>query len=259
VTVRRHVMVRRLATLLAGLVAVGGCTASSKSPRTLPAAGNGPAGVYVAIGASETRGVGTSNPLREAWPQLVFSQLPAGYTFINLGVSGATVSDALTQELPVAQSLHPTVVTVWLNVNDLLAGVSATRFESELRSLIGSLRRAGVTVLVANTPPLDQLPAYLGCIDPATHPGGCPAAVPRPIPTPAQVDAAVEGYNSTIARVVADTGAVLVDLHAAGLAARARGQEQSLISADGFHPNSAGARVIADQFVAALRRAGIRP
>jgi acyl-CoA thioesterase-1 len=228
--------------------------ACSHRPSTPPATSDAaPAGVYVAIGASETRGVGTDNPLRQAWPQVFFRTLPAGYKLVNLGISGATLGDALTSELPFALTVHPTIVTVWLNVNDVLSRVPVATYRTQLQTLVGGLRASGATVLVANTPPLDRLPAYLACVGPPAVPSSCPDAVPKPVPAPAQLDATVDAYNDATAAVVQSTGAVLVDLHAAGLAARARGQEASLISRDGFHPNGDGAQVVADQFAAALR------
>ncbi len=40
-------------------------------------------------------------------------------------------------------------------------------------------------------------------------------------------------------------GAVLVDLHAAGLAARQNGTETSLVSSNGFHPSDGGRALVA--------------
>jgi lysophospholipase L1-like esterase len=230
------------------------CTActSSNQKRSAVAGPAPPRRLYVAVGASETRGEGTDNPLRQAWPQDLFRTLPAGYSFVNLGIPGATVADALAEELPLAESLRPTLVTVWLNVNDLLGLVGVDRYTSELTELISGLRSTGATVLVANTPPLDELPAYLACEDPANHPGICSPSVPQPVPPPAVVDGAVDTYNAAIAGVVTEEGATLVDLHAADLAVRARGGEAALISADGFHPNAAGAQAVADQFAAVI-------
>src|SRR5205807_10567600 len=46
----------------------------------------------------------------------------------------------------------------------LIAGVSPGDYEAELADLVHRLRRNGATrVLVANTPDLDRLPAYLRC------------------------------------------------------------------------------------------------
>jgi len=240
---------------LAAVLTVAGCSPARRAaggPRPAPSA---PAGLYVAVGASETRGVGTDNPLRESWPQVLFGALPAGYSFVNLGISGATVAQALTDELPIAVALHPTLVTVWLNVDDLLSGVPASRYEADLFRLVAGLRATGARVLVANTPPLDELPAYLVCSDPAHHPGSCDPAVPRPVPGPATVDAAVDAYNAAIARVSAANGAVVVDLHALGLQARTAGTASSLVSADGFHPSDRGAAAVGDLFAATWRGA----
>jgi len=245
---------RRLGGIATTLVLLSGACSSPRRGPALPVAGHPPPpGLYVAIGASETRGVGTDNPVREAWPQDMFRVLPSTYALVNLGISGATVADALRVELPQAVSLHPTLVTVWLNVNDLLNAVPARTYGAELSELLHGLRATGATVLVANTPPLDQLPAYLACEDPAHHPGPCSSFVPRPIPSPAAVAAAVDAYNTTIAEVSAGAGAVVVDLHAAGVAARAQGGADALVSGDGFHPNALGAQRVADSFAAAWR------
>src|SRR5260370_21708240 len=123
--IRRSVAV--VVAVFAGL-ALSACAGGSKSrpggtaPKSSP-----PSNSYVAIGASETQGLGTDNHLRQAWPQDVFRALPPGYTFVNFGIDGATVADALAQELPLARTLHPAVATVSLNVNDLLRRVAPPR------------------------------------------------------------------------------------------------------------------------------------
>jgi acyl-CoA thioesterase-1 len=240
-------------TLLFLAVALTSCTTvRTQGAGSTPAPNAAAPRLYLAVGASDTRGIGTEDPLREAWPQDLFRSLPANYRLVNLGVPDATLSDALAQELPMAEALHPALVTVWLNADDVLSGVPTATYQAELSSLVHRLRATGAAVLVANTPPMDDLPGYLACVDPVAHPGGCPSFVPTPVPPPQQVVAAVEGYNTAIAAVVAKEGAVLVDLHRSGLTARALGEEASLVSADGFHPNAAGATMIASQFAAAI-------
>jgi hypothetical protein len=89
------------------------------------------------------------------------SVLPLDTIFVSLAVSGSTVAEASRDQLPEALELEPTLVTVWLNVNDLLDGVPVAEYEAQLGSLVADLRQGGkARVLVANTPPLDQLPAY---------------------------------------------------------------------------------------------------
>lgn len=208
--------------------------------------------VYVAVGASESVGYGSSNPAQDSWPA-VFDRtsLPPSATFRDVAVSGASTEDALQGQLPQALAAHPTLVTVWLNVNDIIASVSPADYQRELESLISGLRQGGrTTVLVANTPPLDQLPAYVECRSGAFGSLGqslCPA--------PAALNATVDAYNQATAAVAASTGAILVDLHAVGLAAEKDGTYASLIGSDGFHPSDAGYGLVARAFGEALQKA----
>jgi lysophospholipase L1-like esterase len=253
--------VRRCGRLVvaAALVLLAGCAGQPTGPLTgtsaVPAAPDGPAIVDVAIGASETVGAGVDDGsrLRSAWPQVLYtSALPRGAVFYNFGIPGATVAEALTAELPQALAVRPDLVTVWLNVNDLLVGVPAAQYESRLGQLVHALRRGGHTrVLVANTPWLDRLEAYLACLPDApltAAPCGLPGGS---VPPPAEVNALVDSYNDAIARVVAREGADLVDLHAAGEVPLLHPE---YISSDGFHPSEKGHVAVAQLFAAVLRR-----
>jgi acyl-CoA thioesterase-1 len=245
---------RRRAGVVVQIALLGASCTAGRANRTGPSSTPNAAAarLYVAIGASETRGVGTDEPIREAWPQVLFRTLPANYRLVNLAVPDATLADALDEELPTAESLHPALVTVWLNSNDVFSGVPTATYRSELSSLVHRLRATGAAVLVANTPPLDDLPGYLACLDPAAQPDACPTLVSRPVPSSRQVVTAVEAYNIAISAVVAQEGAVLVDLHRSGLATRALGQGASLVSSDGLNPDAAGSAMIASQFAAVV-------
>jgi lysophospholipase L1-like esterase len=247
------------ATLLGAIAALllVACSQEGTAPRTgaaIPVGADGPALVDVAVGASETVGAGTDDPLRSAWPQVLYtSALPRGAVLYNFGIPGATVGGALTAELPQALAVHPDLVTVWLNVNDLLAGVSPALYESRLAQLVHALRRGGHTrVLVANTPWLDRLPAYTACRPETTltaQPCGLPGGA---APPPAELDRLVDAYNDAIGRVVAREGAELVDLHAAG---EVPVVHPGYVSDDGFHPSESGHVAVAAAFAAVLRRA----
>jgi acyl-CoA thioesterase I len=234
----------RARVFLVAVVAVlmaGACDVSR--PEVLPPPEDtGPAPVYVSVGASETTGAGSDQPLRDGWPRILHrNALPPGSIHVNMGIPGATVAQAITEEVPATIEARPTLVTVWLNVNDLVRGVGVADYERQLETLVRQLRRGGVTrVLVANTPPLDHLPAYQA------------GRILAEVPAPAEVQALVTQYNEAIARVVQRTGALLVDLHASAMAARAAGTESSLIARDGFHPSTAGHARVAQAFAAAL-------
>ena len=218
-------------------------SASSASPSDATAAAPE---VYVAVGASETVGVGADDPVRQAWPRVLHdSALPAA-TYVNVGVSGGTVAGALTSQLPAALAAEPDVVTVWLAVNDLVAAVPVRAYERRLGRLVHRLRGGGSTeVLVGNVPDLWRLPAYRAC-QPGSQETGEPCLLPV-VPSEREVRDQVRRFNAAVRRVVAAEGARLVDL--------SRVDDLSgLTSADGFHPSTAGHRRLAAAFAAELPR-----
>jgi acyl-CoA thioesterase I len=246
-------MKRRWWSLLVLAVLVTGCTApTAAAPTAAPVPREV---VYAAIGASETYGIGANDRYREAWPQVFYNDvLPPSAVLYNYGIPGATTAQALRDEVPSAVAARPTVATVWLNVNDLIQGVSPQAYGVQLRQLVHALRRGGQTrVLVANTPDLRQLPAYQACL-PNPPAAGPPCVIPSGlVPTPDRVAAAVDGYNAVIAQVVKDEGATLVDLHSHDAL---MAQHPEWLSSDGFHPNGLGYIAVARVFEDAYRRVG---
>src|ERR1700694_1123121 len=67
---------------------------------------------YVALGASDAVGVGSNQPGSQGYVPLVATHLPKGSHLLNLGISGIHLHDALAQELPIALSTSPELVTV---------------------------------------------------------------------------------------------------------------------------------------------------
>lgn len=232
-------------------VALAACFGGGGSTIEQPATPvTGPPVVYVAIGASETAGVGTRNPFTEAWPKVLWRDSLPEAVLYDLGRAGSTLSEAIVEQLDEAISVEPDIVTVWLNVNDLIAQIPASEYERELRGLLTRLSTdTDATVLVANTPRIDSLPIYLACLpDPPLDGPACPTPSVA-VPTPAQVRRAVDAYNTSIDRVAAQTGAIVVDLQAYG---EAPITHPEWIAPDGFHPSTEGARAIADAFGEAL-------
>jgi len=227
-----------LTMVVAGLLATGCSGGSSVDAPDAPSAA--PPQTYVAVGASESVGVGADRPLVEAWPRVLYrTAVDRNTVFVSVGVEGSTVAEALDEQLPLALELRPTLVTVWLNVNDLAAGVPVDDYQRQLTALVRTLRQDGRTrVLVANTPPVDQLPAY--------------QAAGSAFPPADEVRERVAAYNRAIEQVADAQGAELIDLHAAGVEAVEAGTFALLVSDDGFHPSTEGHTRIADVFAAAL-------
>ena len=245
----------RAGLLVLSLGVMAGCSTGVATPaaiRPAPTNTNRPSIVYAAVGASETLGVGATRATTDAWPQVFFrTALPPAAIYYNFGLSGDTVSEAQSDQAPEALGIDPTLVTVWLNVNDLLAGVPPASYRVQLQGLVHALRRDGkAQVLVANTPYVDRLPVYLACQGkPASSTIRCPMS-PVVHLEPAAINGLVDAYNVAIAAVVKQEGAVLVDLHARG---EIPDTHPEWVSADGFHPSSAGYAAIAAIFAERYR------
>ena len=189
--------------------------------------------VYVAIGASDSYGVGVADPVTQSWPAVLARRLPAGTHFVNLGVPGIVLSRALGVELPVALDAHPDLVTVWLAVNDLAAGVPLPRYRHDLDMLLGTLqRRTHARVLIANLPDLALLPTFAG------YP---------------QLGPVLTTWNAVIAAEARAHGAVLVDLYRHW---RELAQHPEYVGPDGLHPSAEGYRRLAALFWQAYQASG---
>jgi acyl-CoA thioesterase-1 len=244
-------MTSRLPVLaLALALLASACSQTSTATTKAKASPSPPPAVYAALGASETVGIGTEDPSRQSFPQLLYQRLPRSAVFYNLGLAGETTAAAVQDELPAALAAHPTIATVWFNVDDIAAGVAVADYETRLDRIVGGLRDGGTErVLVANSPRLDHLPAYLAC-----RPGGAPTSVKCPfgqvtLPPPEQVNALVDAYNAAALRVAHRHGAILVDLAAQDAVVA---QHPEYVSPDGLHPSAQGATAIAAIFAASM-------
>ncbi|HVX31147.1 MAG TPA: GDSL-type esterase/lipase family protein [Nitrolancea sp.] len=181
--------------------------------------------VYVALGASDAVGVGADQPMSEGWVPLVRRSLPDDPQLVNLGISGATLSDVINQELPVALDARPAWVTLWPGINDLRHDVRRETFATNLDALLERLnRQTTARLIVLNIPDLRLVPAFAS-VDPVS------------------LDQTVREWNDVIAHSARQQNAILVDLY--GHSAEIAGHDED-ISSDGFHPSTAGYRRIAD-------------
>jgi len=190
---------------------------------------------YVALGASDAVGVGSSQPGSQGYVPLIGAKLPAGSHTVNLGLSGIRLHEALTQELPVALTLSPNLVTIWLAVNDFIGGVSYTDYLHDLNTLLDQLHtRTHAAIVMANLPDLTRLPLFASAN--ATE--------------QAQARQEIQHWNAGIASLAVRYGVALVDLYGQGSALTAHPE---YISADGFHPSPAGYVQLAKLFWAAIK------
>jgi lysophospholipase L1-like esterase len=220
--------------------AVGQPSASS------PAAAAAPR-VYVAVGASETAGVGADHPRTQAWPRVLRDRALPVTRLVNLGVSGGHGPGRADRASCRGPWRDPDVVTVWLAVNDVLNLVPVPDYEADPAQPrctpcggAGDRGPGGQRPPAGPPPGVPDLPARLagarGLVRAA--PGTTPPAGPGP--------------GGGVQRAGRSGGgrprAPWPSISPARRAARV-----ALTADDGFHPSTRGHRVIAAAFARALR------
>ena len=196
-----------------------------------------PAGpiTYVALGASDAVGVGSNQPGSQGYIPLVAAHLPKGSHLVNLGISGERLHNALTEELPIALSTSPELVTVWLVANDFVSGVPYDAYIHDLNILLRELHaNTHASLVMADLPDLTQLPSFAN-LAPAQK---------------AQMLVQIKGWNAGIATTAAHYGVKLVDLFSHGSQITSHPE---YISGDGFHPSPAGYVQLANIFWVAIK------
>lgn len=206
----------------------------STDPAQHPAKQNQPATqTYVAIGASDTFGVGADDPYAQNWPTDLNALFKQPDHLVNLGVPGMTVHTALSAELPVALDAHPTLVTIWLAVNDLATNVPVSSYSHDLDTLLSRLQKAAprAQIEVGNVPDLTSVP-YFQSYNALT------------------LRQEIANYNTAIASVIQRHHVILVDLSGQGYNLQ---EFPQYISNDGLHPSTIGYMQIAQLFYNALQ------
>jgi hypothetical protein len=210
---------RRAAAIAAVAIAIGmfasGCTSGTRSSGTgSPTTIAPPAETLAVIGTSASVGDGLQLPLQYSWPRLVFREaFPRTSVFVNAAVSSESTHDALHDQVPLVEQLHPTVVVIWLGGVEVSQLDPPAQLEPDLRAVVDGARSTGARVLLAD------MPAY-----PKTN---------------------VQPYNNVIDAIARDTGVTLVPLHALAI--------PWLNTGPLFLPTVEGHRIIATAIEGALQ------
>lgn len=219
-------------SLCACMLMLSSCNAVSTSPQRTPISSSATHLTYVALGASDTFGIGANDPYAENWATDLSHLLGSQTHLINLGVPSMTIHAALTTELPIALDSHPNLVTIWLAVNDLASNVPLDSYGHDLDTMLSRLQAAAphVRIAVGNVPDLLSVPFFHN--DDQTT-----------------LSQQIQRYNATIAQVVQSHHAILVDLSAQGYNLQTFPE---YISRDGLHPSASGYLRLAQLFYNAL-------
>jgi acyl-CoA thioesterase I len=206
-------------------------TTLQSTPTLMP---GGPV-TYVALGASDAVGIGSNIPGSQGYVPLVAAHLPKGSHLINLGISGIQLHEALSQELPLALTTSPNLITIWLVANDFIGGVTYDNYLHDLNTLLQQLQvSTRARVVMANLPDLTRLPAFANESSSQKF----------------QMLLAIQQWNRSIAQLAKKYGVVLVDLFSQGSRLTAHPE---YISGDGFHPSPSGYVQLANYFWQAIR------
>jgi lysophospholipase L1-like esterase len=191
---------------------------------------------YVAMGASDAVGV-AAIPLDQGYVYKIregLSRRVATVELVNLGLIGARIAYFVSTELPAAIAAQPDLVTIWVGVNDIQDQTPPVVFEAALETILSQLRRStSAHIVIANIPDVTQLPVVVAA--------GLREAELQ------QLRLLVSAYNGVIMRQAMKYGAYLVDLAATDVMSN-----PAYISADGFHPSTAGHAAIAALFLAVI-------
>jgi lysophospholipase L1-like esterase len=188
--------------------------------------------IYMALGASDATGVGAL-PLTEGYVYLIKAELDKrmpGVALLNLGIPGARI-DLIKEQVRVAAQVgtKATLVTLWTGGNDLVNGDDPGRFQEDLRFTLKTLKdNVSGQVVVANLPDMTQLPRF------------------RREPSRTVTLERLRAFNQAIEQEARRVNARLLNLFAEPV------EDDLVFDLDGFHPNNAGHRRIAQLFLAVI-------
>lgn len=202
-----------LAVVFAAIVAAAQFSPTPATAQTVP-----PKPVYLAVGDSLTGGLYATNG--HGWAYMVADALPQ----YQLQIVGATGVDNAIDALPAALAAHnPQLVTIEVGINNLGQKMDSATFLARYVTMLSILKSAHAPRVVACTVPWTT-----------EAPGS-------------EVEAVALRYNAAINFVVPAFGYEVADCWGATV-----GRYDYLSSIDGFHPNDAGHRAIADTVLRVL-------
>jgi ATP-dependent Clp protease ATP-binding subunit ClpC len=118
----------------------------------------------VALGDSYTIGTGLDD-VSQNFPSLLARRIKQetgiGVALTNLGVNGYTATDLIRDELPVAGSLRPELITILIGANDVVQRSGEAAYKSRLTEIYDALELFGLAaerVLVLSIPDFSALP-----------------------------------------------------------------------------------------------------
>lgn len=118
---------------------------------------------YLALGDSYTIGTGLAEESQN-FPSLLARRLTEdtgiGVALTNLGVNGYTTADLIREELPIARSTRPELVSILIGANDIVQGSDQTAYRARLNEIHDAVQQFGLPagrVVVISIPDFSAL------------------------------------------------------------------------------------------------------
>jgi len=187
---------------------------------------------YVALGDSYTIGTGLADEAQN-FPSLLARRLREetgiDVALTNLGVNGYTTTDLIREELPVARSLRPELVTILIGANDVVQGSDEATYRARLNQIYEAVKQLGLPaerVLAISVPDFSALPGA------------------APFGSASDLRARIDAFNDVGRSEAASRGFRYADITAIS---REDNHSHDWMADDGLHPGPAQHRAIADR------------
>lgn len=146
-----------MSLIVAIALLVASCSSSGPSVAAAPSTATTKPVVFVTMGAIETSNLDYDADRLDTWPQIVFAKaMPSSAVFVDLAGGNVTAERVIDTQLPELASLHPDVVTIWVEAADVRLVTPTATYQAELTQLIAGARRAGAHQVLLLTPPRSQ-------------------------------------------------------------------------------------------------------
>jgi acyl-CoA thioesterase I len=136
----------------------------------------------------------------------------------NPAVNGYRTDDLIAEELPLLGSFRPTLVTILIGANDIVAGSSDDRYQSQLRVIHARVKSDAAAAAVFALPQPDWSLSRAGAS----------------LGDPAEIAARIERFNELAREEAERAGAAYVDIFSL-----MRDQmRRAMFAPDGLHPSA---------------------
>jgi lysophospholipase L1-like esterase len=186
---------------------------------------------YLALGDSYTIGTGLKDEAQN-FPSLLAERLRQetgiDVALTNLGVNGYTTTDLIREELPVARSARPDIVTILIGANDVVQGSNDTTYRARLTQIYDAVKQLG--------PPAGRVAAV-------SIPDFSPLPGAAPFGSPSHLRARIDAFNNVARKEATTRGFAYVDITEIS---RESNRSDTWLAGDGLHPGPTQHRAFAD-------------